>query len=216
VKGKPQFNTEELRLIVRLARQQGLRTLVHCSGIDGLETAVAAGVDSIEHGFFMTRGVLEGMAEKEIAWVPTFSPVHFQWQSPEIAGWNEQTVANLRRILDSHFEHVALAAELGVPLIAGSDAGSHGVRHGQALIDELDFFARAGLPMADILRAATSVPRRRWGVAPAGLTAGQRAECVALAGSPFEDPAHLHHVTEVFTEEGPETAEKKLPRSAVG
>jgi imidazolonepropionase-like amidohydrolase len=90
------------------------------------------------------------------------------------------------------------------------------------LIDELDFFARAGLPMADILRAATSVPRRRWGVAPAGLTAGQRAECVALAGSPFEDPAHLHHVTGVFTEEGPmgtvpaKVAEKKLLRSAVG
>jgi imidazolonepropionase-like amidohydrolase len=222
VKGKPQFNTEELRLIVSLARRQGLRTLVHCSGIDGLETAVAAGVDSIEHGFFMTREVLQGMAEQGIAWVPTFSPVHFQWQHPEIAGWNEQTVANLRRILDSHLEHVGLAAELGVPLIAGSDAGSHGVRHGAALIDELDFFAQAGLPMEELLRSATSLPRRRWGVAPAGLAAGQRAECVALAGSPFEDPAHLHHVTGVFTEEGPmgtvpaKVAEKKLLRSAVG
>jgi imidazolonepropionase-like amidohydrolase len=222
VKGKPQFNEEELRLIVSLARRQGLRTFVHCSGIDGLETAVAAGVDSIEHGFFMTREVLQGMAEQGIAWVPTFSPVHFQWQHPEIAGWNGQTVANLRRILDSHLEHVGLAAELGVPLIAGSDAGSHGVRHGQSLIDELDFFARAGLPMEDILRAATSLPRQRWGVAPARLAAGQQAECVALAGSPFDDPVHLHHLVEVFREEIVSNdhcagnPDKKLLRSAAG
>ena len=203
VKGKPQFNAEELGLIVRLAHQQGLRTLVHCSGIDGLVTAVAAGVDSIEHGFFMTREVLEGMAEKGIAWVPTFSPVHFQWQRPEIAGWNEQTVANLRRILDSHLEHVGLAARLGVALIAGSDAGSHGVRHGQALIDELGFFAEAGLPMKDILRSATALPRQRWGSAAARLAAGQRAEFVALTGNPFDDAAQLQHVAAVFREESP-------------
>jgi imidazolonepropionase-like amidohydrolase len=197
VKGAPQFDREELRLIVCLARQQGLRTLVHCSGIDGLKTAVAAGVDSIEHGFFMTREVLQGMADQGISWVPTFSPVHFQWQHPEIAGWDAQTVANLRRILDAHLEHVGLAAELGVPLIAGSDAGSHGVRHGQALLDELDFFAQAGLSMAEILRSATSLPRRRWGVAPARLAAGERAEFISLPGSPFADPVHLRQVMEV-------------------
>jgi imidazolonepropionase-like amidohydrolase len=198
VKGKPQFDAEELRFIVSLAREKGLRTFVHCSGAAGLEEAVAAGVDSIEHGFFMTRDLLRGMADRGIAWVPTFSPVYFQWQHPEVAGWDKPTVANLRRILDSHFEHVGLAAGMGVPVIAGSDAGSHGVRHGEGLTDELDFLIMAGLSMEKVLGSATSLPRQRWGVEPARIAVGQRAEFIALAGSPFADPCHLHKVEAVY------------------
>lgn len=203
VKGEPQFEEEELRSIVLLARELGLRTFVHCSGVAGLEVAVAAGVDSIEHGFFMTRDILKSMADKGIAWVPTFSPVHFQWQHPEIAGWDGQTVTNLRRILDSHLEHVAIAADLGVPLVAGSDAGSHGVRHGEALIDELDFFSRAGLSMGEVLRSATSLPRKRWGVEPVSIEAGCRAEFIEQAGSPFEDPRHLRTVMTSYGNDAP-------------
>ena len=200
VKGEPQFDAEELRFIVSLARELDLRTFVHCSGVAGLEVAVAAGVDSIEHGFFMNRDNLKSMADKGISWVPTFSPVHFQWQQPGIAGWDRQTVANLRNILDSHFEHVAMAADLGVALISGSDAGSHGVPHGKSLIEELDFFLTAGLSMDAVLRSATSLPRLRWGAAPAMLATGLKADFIVLSGSPFDDPCHLHTVeaTSIF------------------
>ncbi|MDD2735450.1 MAG: amidohydrolase family protein [Desulfuromonadaceae bacterium] len=197
VKGEPQFDAEELRFIVTMARELGLRTFVHCSGLAGLAAAVAAGVDSIEHGFFMNRDILKAMADQGIAWVPTFSPVYFQWQRPEIAGWDVTTVAHLRRIIDAHFEHVAMAADLGVPLVAGSDAGSNGVRHGEALIDELDCFSWAGLPMEAVLRSATSLPRTRWGVDAAMLAVGQVADFITLAGSPFDDARYLHQVTVV-------------------
>jgi len=198
VKGEPQFDADELQYIVSMARDLGLRTFVHCSGVAGLDAAVAAGVDSIEHGFFMTKEHLKAMADRGIAWVPTVSPVYFQWERPELAGWDPSTVANLRRIVDSHFEHIALAADMGVPLVAGSDAGSHGVRHGKALIDELDFFAAAGLPMAAVLKTATSQPRIRWGAESAMLAVGQRADFIALTGSPFDDSDYLRNVTEVF------------------
>jgi imidazolonepropionase-like amidohydrolase len=197
VKGEPQFDAEELHLIVSQARELGLRTFVHCSGVAGLEVAVAAGVDSIEHGFFMNRDILKSMSDKGISWVPTFSPVHFQWLRPEIAGWDGATVANLRSILDSHLEHVALAADLGVPLISGSDAGSQGVPHGKSLIEELDFFLNAGVPMDAVLRSATSLPRLRWGAASARLAVGFKADFIALSGSPFDDPCHLHKVEAV-------------------
>jgi imidazolonepropionase-like amidohydrolase len=191
VKGSPQFNAQELRLIVAAAHQRGRRTFAHCSGCDGLEVAVAAGVDSIEHGFFMSREILGRMADKGIAWVPTFSPVHFQWARPELAGWDAAAIGNLRGILDSHLEHVAIAHTLGVELIAGSDAGSPGVVHGTALIDELFHFLAAGIPMRDVLRSATSRPRRLWGLPAVDIRPGNAAEIVMFEQSPFDDPAAL-------------------------
>ncbi len=194
VKGAPQFDAEELRLIVTEAHARDRKTFAHCSGLAGLEAAVEAGVDSIEHGFFVTRDILARMAEKGIAWVPTFSPVHFQWLLPKFVGWDEYTVDNLRRILDSHAEHVAIAHELGVELVAGSDAGSQGVDHGTALVDELFHFLDAGLPMEAVLASATSRPRRLWGAPSANIAAGNQLDLIVLEGVPFDDREALRRV----------------------
>lgn len=191
VKGAPQFNAEELGAIVAAAHGQGRRTFAHCSGLAGLEVAAAAGVDSIEHGFFMTRDILGVMADKGMAWVPTFGPVHFQWQRPEGAGWDQTAIDHLRRILDSHLEHVALAHRMGVKLVAGSDAGSPGVDHGQGLIGEVLHFTAAGIPLTDALRAATSRPRALWRMPSANIMPGTTAELAIYDRSPFDDVAAL-------------------------
>ena len=191
VKGAPQFNEEELRAVVATAHAHGRKTFAHCSGLDGLKVAVAAGVDSIEHGFFMTPDILDAMVEKRIAWVPTVSPVHFQWARPELAGWDANTIGNLRRILDGHAQHIALAHRKGVELVAGSDAGSPGVVHGAALIDEIFHFLDAGLPMGAALETATSRPRRSWNAPSASISVGSQADLVAFDRSPFETPEIL-------------------------
>jgi imidazolonepropionase-like amidohydrolase len=103
----------------------------------------------------------------------------------------------LRNIVEHHFEHIAMAADLGVDLVAGSDAGSHGVRHGEALIDELEFFSRAGLPMKTVLRSATSLPRTRWGIDAGMIGVGRKAHFITLDGNPFEDVRFLRRVTNV-------------------
>ncbi|MCP4294063.1 MAG: amidohydrolase family protein [Proteobacteria bacterium] len=197
VKGKPQFSLEELKKILAEARAKCIRTFTHCSGVEGLEIAVEAGVDSIEHGFFMTSDILLKMADMGIAWVPTFSPVHFQWEHPELVGWDQKTIDNLRRILDSHLEHVMLADKFGVNLVAGSDAGSHGVPHGKGLIDELFFFLEAGISMRSTLQSATSRPRRLWGTNSAELVKGDPMDYVVLEGSPFKDPKYLRMIKDV-------------------
>ncbi len=197
MKGGVQFDLAEAKLIVRTARELGLRTFAHCSGPEGLRIAVEAGINSIEHGFFMERDLLRAMADQGIAWVPTFAPVYFQYARPELSGWNEQTVAALWAILERHFEHVALASEMGVPIVAGSDAGSYGVPHGQGLIDELFFLRRAGLPIETVLAAATSVPRRLWGCHTVDLQPGSRADLIVLEGSPFQKLEHLRRVRRI-------------------
>lgn len=191
----PQFDLDDMRLIFGEAKARGLRIFAHCSGTAGIDIAIRAGVDAIEHGFFMTHEALRAMADKGIAWTPTFSPVHFQWAHPTHAGWSAAAQDHLARILASHAEHVAIADQLGVPLMAGSDAGSFGVRHGRALIDELRFFVTAGLSMERALRAAILTPRRQWGISGGVLEVGAPAELAALAHSPFADPMALSRVS---------------------
>lgn len=198
VKGKPQFDLEALRLIVGCARDAGLKTFAHCSGTEGIAVAVEAGVDSIEHGFFMTPELLRRMADQGTAWVPTFSPVHFQWRRPEVAGWGPDTVSRLERILDAHREYVALAVRLGVNLVAGSDAGSPGVEHGDGLIAELFHFIECGLSMTQALCTASSVPRRLWGTEPAYIRRGTRTNLALFGTDPFRDSAGLLQLTEVI------------------
>jgi len=201
VKGTPQFDVEETKFIVETAHALGRRTFAHCSGLLGLEVAAEAGVDSVEHGFFMTRDILEILAEKQIAWVPTFSPVHDQWAHPEVVGWSDETIGHLRNILDSHLEHVAMAADMGVPLVIGSDAGSLGVVHGKAVIDEIFFFMEAGLKLEVALNAATTLPRRLWSYNSADIAPNNKAEFIALTGSPFDDPEYLRKVAAIFKDD---------------
>ncbi len=185
VTDEPQFDIPAARLVVETAHAGGRKVFAHCSGVKGLDVAVEAGVDAIEHGFFMTREHLLRMRDRGLAWTPTFCPVHFQWAQPEAVGWSANTVGNLRRILDSHAEHVRLADELGVTLLLGTDAGSMGVVHGQALAEEADRFQEAGLGVEAVLRAATCSARRHFGMVHPRLAVGAPWEAVALGLSPF-------------------------------
>ena len=191
VTDEPQFDLEAAQLVVCTARAYGRKTFVHCSGEKGLAIAARAGVGSIEHGFFMNRETLAIMRDKQVAWTPTFCPVHFQWAVPCAVGWSANTVGNLRRILDSHADHLRLADEMGVPLLMGTDAGSMGVEHGSAMFEEIQRYLEAGLSLERTLMAATATPRRHFGVGHAKLEVGAPFEAALYDQSPFEDVARL-------------------------
>ena len=197
VLGAPQFTQEQATRIVSAARVHGLRTFAHCSGAQGIDLALAAGIDSIEHGFFVTRAQLQTMADRQVSWVPTFSPVHFQWSRPEIVGWSAQAVGNLERILDSHRRQLDHAYTLGVPVLIGSDAGSMGVPHGSACVEELILMVGAGIALSKLLHSATTLPRRLWACAPADIAPGRGAEFVLFDQSPFDDPRALRRPSAV-------------------
>jgi len=202
VTDEPQFSLEDTRLAVETARACSRNTFAHCSGVKGLAIAAAAGVGSIEHGFFMNRGTLSLMLTNGVAWTPTFCPVHFQWAHPEAVGWSPQTVGNLRRILDDHARHLALAHEMGVTLLLGTDAGSMGVEHGYAVFEEIDRYLEAGLPLEATLRAATSTARRHFGFESTTLARGAPFDALLFAKSPFEDVRTLREPLKVWPATG--------------
>jgi imidazolonepropionase-like amidohydrolase len=184
VKGEPQFNDIELAALIAAARARGLPTFAHASGDAALRLAAAAGVGSIEHGFFMPDDLIDVLAAKGTRWVPTWAPVAFMRDRPEFAGLDAAALAGLHHILDLHRRQVARAAAVGVCIVAGSDAGSWGVPAGEGLHRELAFFIACGLPLAATLRAATSVPRRSWGIAGGRIACGEPADLSLYAEDP--------------------------------
>jgi imidazolonepropionase-like amidohydrolase len=199
VTDEPQFSLEDTRLVVETARAHGRKVFAHCSGVKGLEIAARAGIGSVEHGFFMNRDVLVLMRDNQVAWTPTFCPVHFQWAQPDAVGWKPETVGNLRRILDDHARHLAMAHEIGVPLLLGTDAGSMGVQHGFAMFEEIERYVEASLPLAATLQAATANARRYFGDAHATLTVDAPFDAVLLPASPFANIKSLRQPVQVWT-----------------
>ena len=160
---EPQMNTAEVAALVAAAKSFGKQTFAHASGDKGIEHVVEGGADSVEHGFFIRDDQLVRMRDRQIAWVPTFAPVREQVDHAAEMGWDTTIVANLQRILDAHAASLIRAHELGVLIIAGSDAGSVGVAHGLGLLYELELMERAGLPSLAVINAATGVSSARLG-----------------------------------------------------
>jgi imidazolonepropionase-like amidohydrolase len=161
VTAEPQMTAEQIGEFVTAAKSFGLQTLAHASGDAGIERAIAGGVDTIEHGFFVRDDQLARMRDRQIAWAPTFAPVQKQVDHAGRMGWDAAVVANLRNILHVHAESLAKAHAVGVNVIAGSDAGSYGVAHGLGLLDELELMQRAGLAPQEVIHAATGASSDR-------------------------------------------------------
>ncbi len=165
VTAKPQMPVDELREFVAAAEDHGQQTMVHCSGHDGVDNCIAAKVDSVEHGYFIDDDQLARMRDLDMVWVPTFAPVQFQLDQPHHIGWSEVVCEHLRRIIDAHSRRLQRATTIGVRVVAGSDAGSHGVAHGWGFLRELELMQAAGLTAAQVLHTATGAGFQRMGYA---------------------------------------------------
>ncbi len=200
VTAKPQMPVEELARAVQAAHARGRQAMIHCSGHDGVANCIAARADTIEHGFFLDCDQLAQMRDIDLAWVPTFAPVQFQVEHAAALGWSDLVRGNLQRILEAHAAALAHAATLGVRIVAGSDAGSHGVAHGHGLLWELELMERAGLPAERVLRAATgdAAARLHFEERFGTLAAGARPRFLLTAAPVLDSVRHLRTPAAVY------------------
>jgi imidazolonepropionase-like amidohydrolase len=188
VTAKPQMDTAEVTAIVAAAKRHGRQTFAHSSGDIGIDHAIDGGVDTIEHGFFLRDDQLAKLRDRQIGWVPTFAPVQKQVDHAELFGWEPDIIGNLQRILDNHAASLVKAHEMGVLIIAGSDAGSCGVAHGIDFIYELALMERAGMPTIAVINAATGVSSGRLNYAdPIGRIAVDHKPRMILTEAPILD-----------------------------
>ena len=152
---KPQFSVEEVQQFKQAARAHQKHLMAHASGDIGVGYAIDGGVDTLEHGFFITDDQLHRMRDLGISWVPTFTPVQEQLDHADVMGWAGETLDNLKRILENHARSLQKAIAMGINVLVGSDSGSCGVAHGSGLFYEMELLENAGMPTLDILCQAT-------------------------------------------------------------
>lgn len=141
--GGTSFKTDELQYMVDVAGEHGLPVMVHANGEDGVATAVAAGVHTLEHGYLISGAQIYGMAEKGIVWVPTLSPLGNILHSGDNR-FNAEEKGIIGRVYAGQAENIRKAVEIGVRIALGSDAGAYAVHHGEGLLNEIEHLGRIG------------------------------------------------------------------------
>lgn len=190
----PQFTEDEIRAIVEVARDFGLKVAAHAHGDEGMQRAIRAGVASIEHGTFMSEATMRLMKEKGVYLVPTLTAGRSVADSAQIPDYYVPVVAEkARRIGPVLQETFARAYRMGVPIAFGTDAGVF--RHGRNAM-EFVYMVEAGMPPIEAIKAATYNAADLLGQLDhlGTLEPGKWADVIAVLRNPLEDISALQEV----------------------
>ena len=196
-----EFTDDELYAVIDEAHRNGLPITAHATYDACIRRVAEFGIDCVEHGGSMSDETIAVLLEKKIPIVTTFAPLVMQSQ-PEIARqfnipeWKikerQQAVAD-----KSRYAGLVKAAEAGVPIVFGTDAGSPAVGH-EVVAPELEFMVEVGVVKDKLaaLRSATveAAKLSKLGGKLGTLEVGKDADFIVVAGNPDQDLRALEQV----------------------
>jgi imidazolonepropionase-like amidohydrolase len=178
----PSFPADALTEAARRVHAVGARITAHATTPEVIDACLAAGFDAIEHGTMLRGDQLDGLAAAGVTLVPTLLIRDSILGAIQAFGGDGRAVASMRQALDAQPAVVRQAAERGVRVLAGTDAGM--VPHGR-IADEIGRLLAAGLAPGQALGAGSWLAREYMGLP--GIVEGAPADIVAYAGDPRED-----------------------------
>jgi imidazolonepropionase-like amidohydrolase len=183
------FTDEEMKAMVDEAHRLGRRVAAHAMGWDGIDAALKAGVDSIEHGYGLDEGLMDRMVRQGAYWCPTIYVGVYVAEGRAAAG---ATIWLAMRDLEA--KAFGLAVRKGVKIAYGTDAGGYAWTENQA--KEFAYMVRYGMtPMQAIQSATTAAADLLERSADFGsIETGKFADIVAVAGDPLRDITELERV----------------------
>ena len=197
------FTDEEMKAICDMAHFMGLKVAAHAHGAKGIDAAVRAGVDSIEHGTFIDEQGVKDMKARGTYYVATlmaFSGVEGLLGTGKLAPASE---AKARQTFAVWGKGLNLAYRNGVKIALGTDSAV--APHTQANHEVELMVTKGGMTPRDALIAATKGGPDLMGLsAETGtLEPGKSADLIAVEGDPLTDPTAVQHVDYVMVEGKP-------------
>ena len=194
----PQFTLEEIQSITSTAKNYGMSVAAHAHGDEGMKLAVIGGVNTIEHGSFMSEETMDLMIKHNCFLIPTISAGKQVAEKAKQPGFFPEVIA--RKALEvgpKHQATMAKAYKKGVPMGFGTDAGVF--PHGKNGI-EFGYLLEAGIPLKESLKAATVTNAKLLGMENelGQLKEGFLADIIAVNGDPMKESKTLEKVTFVM------------------
>jgi len=191
----PTFTREEFAAIVDETHREHHKVAAHAMGLEGVHNALEAGVDSIEHGAYISDEDLKTMVARGVWYVPTlyiFVYAEELHQAEGFPGWKGG--------IEIHAETFRRALQAGVKIAFGTDAGGFEWTINPA--KELSLMVKYGMTPAQALRSVTLAGATLMGLESeiGSVEVGKFADLVAVRGNPLSDVSAVETVNFVMKE----------------
>jgi len=183
------FTDEEMQAMVTEAHRLGRRVAAHAMGRDGIDAALKANVDSIEHGYGLDDKLMDRMVRQGVYWCPTIYVGIYVAEGRAAAG---APIWLTMRDLEARAFPVALRK--GVKIAYGTDVGGYAWTVNQA--KEFAYMVQYGMTPMQAIQSATTVAAELLERPNdmGAIEAGKYADIIAVAGDPLRDITELERV----------------------
>ncbi len=187
-----QFTDEELKAIADTAHSLGRKVTAHAHEAAGIEAALRAGFDSIEHSMWADRDTMNLFKAQDAWMIPTVYPITAVGDTPEkmkegpFRDMPPPVMEKLLRLGRQPKEMTALAYSMGVKIALGTDSGVS--PHGENANEFVEYVG-IGMTEMEALMAGTVNAAEAGGIADkvGSLEPGKAADVVAMPINPLDD-----------------------------
>lgn len=185
------MSPEELRAVVQEARSVGITTACHCSGGQGLDECVDAGIDCLEHVYYINERQVEKVREADrwVVYTPSYAlneELLFKFSPKD----REGSLKEKEMICECLRGAISGGLKFGI--------GTDGIHQG--LAQEAKYITELGASNHDVLAGVTVNAAKLCGVSDktGSLSVGMAADILAVVGNPLEDITALKRVKAVY------------------
>lgn len=183
------FTDEEAKALVDEAHRLGRKVAAHAMGWDGIDAALRAGADTIEHGYGLTEDLMDRMIKQSVYWCPTIYVGAYVAEGRAAAGapiW--------LTMRDLEAKAFGIAVRKGVKIAYGTDAGGYAWTENQA--KEFSYMVRYGMTTMQAIQSATIVSAELLERPNdmGAIESGKLADIIAVTGDPLKDISELERV----------------------
>ena len=195
-----QFTIQEIRAIVEEAHNVGVMVSSHAQGTQGIKNALLAGVDTIEHGYYLDDETIEMILERNAYLVPTLSIAEVTLKEGHRANIPETIIKKAQSVHEAQLRSFNMASEAGVNLCCGTDFLGHPICPMGENALEMELQVKAGRSPMDAIISCTAVNAQALNLYDklGTLEPGKLADLIIVDGDPLQDISILRQKEKIF------------------